>query len=355
VRCVCLSQASRGLADSYFYVFIVLQLVHLAPTASDAAWKQLAALLIAPVLLLVPITGAITNSLPRRWVLTGSAACCLCMPVLVGLGAQMGYECWAWRLGLALAALGTAVYSTTCRALLPAAARDSRLPLPRVNGWVNASHVGAIIIGVVLAANWHSLFLPAARVALGGSEEEFGPWGVPMAAALATSFNLIGLLTTLPVYFPSDSYKPNSPRQAIADFFRDKRSVWLDSQACGSLLAMAGWVGLVGIGAGVSIFRTGGHGRILGEGLLRNVVLAGMGLVAGSLVASVQSHPRRSLGLLPVAATGLAVVLLCAACSPDSTWPCFSIGLMGGLALSPLQATYQASLAPEARGNAMAM
>ncbi|HVS37401.1 MAG TPA: lysophospholipid acyltransferase family protein [Gemmataceae bacterium] len=75
----------------------------------------------------------------------------------------------------------------------------------------------------------------------------------------------------------------------------------------------------------------------------RLALLIGVGAAVGCAVAAFQLHPRRSLGLAPVAATGLAVALCAAAFSSVSWSPafCVTLGLFAGLAGAALRAVVQ--------------
>ena len=57
----------------------------------------------------------------------------------------------------------------------------------------------------------------------------------------------------------------------------------------------------------------------------RTILLIGVGAAVGCAAAGFQLHPRRSLGLIPIAATGLAVALLAAALS-DAVWSAACVG-----------------------------
>jgi 1-acyl-sn-glycerol-3-phosphate acyltransferase len=85
------------------------------------------------------------------------------------------------------------------------------------------------------------------------------------------------------------------------------------------------------------------------------MVLMGVGAAVGSLLASLQGHPRRSLGLVPLGATGFLIALAWAALSSDVRWPALALGIMGGLVNVPLRAAYQAAVPADARGNGMAV
>ena len=65
------------------------------------------------------------------------------------------------------------------------------------------------------------------------------------------------------------------------------------------------------------------------------------GAGAGSLLAGVQRHPRRALGLVPLGATGLALGLISPPRANAGHFMCFLLGAMGGLVNVPLAAAYQ--------------
>ena len=80
-----LSQVFRIGADNALRIFVLLRVAEASQSQRDAAWHLLAALLMVPAVLLAPFNGAISNSLPKRWVLTGSAVYCLVIVSVFGL------------------------------------------------------------------------------------------------------------------------------------------------------------------------------------------------------------------------------------------------------------------------------
>jgi 1-acyl-sn-glycerol-3-phosphate acyltransferase len=344
------SQATRIMADNALRVYIVLLAARTAAAdAADAAWGLAGALYVLPALFLAPINGALSNSLPRRRVLILSAAYCLAVPIVFTLldVAHPWSGWWLWC--LALAAVGNAIYSPTRYGMLPAAAHDSHIPLTTVNGWIEMGSGAAILAGFVLGGE---LFDVAA------------PFGGPVATIVlgilflyATAF-----VTALPVSFPSDAHRPEPLQRAIGGFFRDCRRILSQRQTRGCLLALAALRGLVLSSAGPIIAVYLEQAAESGETLDPITTFAwigalvGLGFAVGSLLAGLQWHPTRILGLVPFATAGFALGLAAAAIfQAGPWWLCLWIGAMAGIINVPLFTAYQMALPSDARGNGMAV
>jgi 1-acyl-sn-glycerol-3-phosphate acyltransferase len=342
-----LSQVARVLADWCLRISAFLS-CHLGAATRGHAWHIATAVFIAPFVLLSPLNGCLNNSLPRRWVLVGSAAFTL---LVVSVFAVLQGD---WILCLGLVALGSAIYSPARYAMLPAVAEDARLPLPRINGWIEMGGAAAIIVGVALGWAVHA-----------GSD-------TPLAGhlvAVLLGLNLLSLAAAFPASFPSDVLRPESPGQAAAGFFRDCVRIGREPAAVASLLGLACFQAIITAGAGALVMQNaecrmqnGGEDGlsfcILHSTFCMELVVIGMAAGLGCLTAAWQGHPRRSLGLVPLGATGLLLGLAWAIYSPTgaSGWaPCFVLGFMGGLVNVPLRAAYQASVPADARGNGMAV
>jgi 1-acyl-sn-glycerol-3-phosphate acyltransferase len=326
------SQVARVLADWCLRVTALLAASQ-GGTGHDA-WHVATAVFIAPFILLAPLNGCINNGLPRRWVLAGSATFTL---LILALFAAVG---WPWMICLGVVAVGSAIYSPARYAMLPAVAVDARIPLPRVNGWIEMGGSSAIVGGV----------------ALGWSVTE-GPLA-GHAVAVLLGLNLLSVLTALPVWFPSDVLRPEAPARAIAGFFHDGLRIGREPAAVGSLLGLACFQALVTAGSGALVEQT--LSRELHEGFLQALAMSMLGAGLGCLTASWQGHPLRCLGLVPLGATGLLLALGWAtlAIDPEAALPlapCFVLGFMGGLVNVPLRAAYQAAVPADARGNGMAI
>src|SRR3954453_18236079 len=77
LACLWLSQVARILADNCLRVFVVLETARATTGSRDSAWHLVSVLLALPAIVLAPLYGAVSNSLPKRRVLIGAAAYCL--------------------------------------------------------------------------------------------------------------------------------------------------------------------------------------------------------------------------------------------------------------------------------------
>ena len=338
-----LSQVARVAADNTLRFFIVLHLRFAADSSYHVtAWYVITAIFMAPMILLAPLNGAITNSLPKPAVLTGSATYGLVVTA-VGLFAVIGGGVdHLWLVCWAVVSLGAAIYGPTRYALLPAAAQDTHWPLSRINGLFEMGTAAAIVAGLVLSL---SLF-------------ETSWLNYPALALLVVGFNAAALFFALPVRFPSDVRRPEPAGQAVRSFFADLHTIWCDreSRVCmvGLALLRGAIYGLVGalmprvLGAELPSFE-----HMVEIGTWNGWVMAGFAL--GSVLAGLHGHPRRVLGVVPWGAVGLVIAMAWAA-SGDIPGPALlaAFGVAAGLVNTPLAATYQAELPADARGNGMA-
>jgi 1-acyl-sn-glycerol-3-phosphate acyltransferase len=339
VVCLWWSQVARVTADNALRFFLVLELYK---GYGASAWYLVTTLLMVPAVVLAPLNGAIGNSLPKPAVLLGSAGWML---VVTGLGAASWYAensaddllpYWA------LLAIGAAIYGPTRYALLPAAADDTRWALTRLNGLFEMGAALAVVAGMILALGLDSTtlgahHLPALVAVLGGG----------------------AFLFALPVRFASDVRRPEAALQAVRSFFADAASIWAARETRVCLVGLALLRGIVTGLTGALLPRlltsdTPNRGQLLAACAWIGWLMAGLAL--GSLLAGLQRHPRRVLGLVPWGATGLVAGLIWAA-SGDIPAPALLVifGVMAGLVNVPLAATYQADLPADARGNGMAV
>jgi 1-acyl-sn-glycerol-3-phosphate acyltransferase len=326
-----ISQCARVLADWCLRVTAILQWWRAGH--GDISWHVATAVFIAPFILLAPLNGCLSNGLPRRGVLAGSSAFALAaVAVFAWLRAP-------WMVCLGVVALAAAVYSPARYAMLPAAAADSHLPLPRVNGLIEMGGASAIVGGLALG------------LTLSDSEE--------VLVGVLLGLNLLAFLAALSAWFPSDVLRPEPPLRAVADFFTDVRRVAADPVAAASVLALASFQAVVTAGSGALVADALGLGSGALEAVAWATVFVGAGAALGCALAGVPGHPRRNLGWVPLGATGLLAALGWAAAAADAghlPWaPCLLLGIAGGLVNVPLRAAYMAAVPADARGNAMSV
>lgn len=334
--CLWFSQVARVTADNALRFFVCLDYARHGEEYNNSAWYLVTAIFMAPAILLAPLNGALCNTLPKSSVLKGAAL--FGFLVMGAFALHNGDWLWCW----ALIALGSAIYGPTRYAMLPAAAVDTKWPLTRINGFFEMGAAAAIISGLILILGTD---LPTSFM-------------YTWIAAVVVIFLLNGfaLLTALPVDFPSDLRRDDAPWQAVRGFFADCRAIWNEREARICLFGLSGLRGLITGMTGALLPRVfAGDGLDLSDSARIAGWVAG-GMALGSLLAGLQKHPRRVLGLVPWGGIGLTAGLMWAASGdiPGDAL-CAFFGIMAGLVNVPLAATYQAALPPDARGNGMAI
>ncbi|HEY1861830.1 MAG TPA: MFS transporter [Gemmataceae bacterium] len=331
-----LSQTLRVLADWCLRMFVFREIYASDLAAAESAWPLVTAVFVAPFLILCPINGAISNGLPKRWVLVGAAGYCFLAVLGVGLLGDPWLACFGAM------AVGSAVYSPTRYALLPAVAKDTGWSLARINSLIEMGGAAATAGGAMLG------------FALYGQG-----WGVlprwPPALVASAALNLLAMVLATPAWFASDVRRPERPLDAVRDFFVDGRRILADREARYGLLGLAYFLALTIVGVGVMAqFALDANSTISQHHRLLSLLCVFLGVAAGSWLAGFQRHLYRALALVPTAALGMLVALAWALASGTLEGPCALLGLMGGLLNVPLRAFYQARVPADARGNAMA-
>ncbi len=332
------SQTARVMADNGLRFFVCIEYAERGAAEQKTAWLIVTAIFTFPAILLAPFNGALSNSLPKPIVLTWSALLGLLVMTAFALIEGQWLACWA------LIAVGSAVYGPTRYAMLPAAAADTKWPLTRINGFIEMGTFTAILGGLVLIAGTK----PEAT-------EELGPWTAFIIWVLVSLYG-IALFTALPVRFPSDVRRDEAPWPAVRGFFADCAAIWRVREARICLIGLAGKRGLViGMSNAMLALLFGGQRFNLPEMALIVSWVAG-GVALGSLLAGLQKHPRRVLGLVPFGGVGFTIGMAYAAGGDDpNLWFCALVGMTAGVINVPLAATYQAALPADARGNGMSV
>jgi 1-acyl-sn-glycerol-3-phosphate acyltransferase len=337
------SQTARVTADNALRFFVCLDYAGRGEAQQNTAWYLVTAMFSIPAMVLAPFNGAICNTLPKRHVLIATALFGFVVMGLFGLLQDQWLWCWG------LISISSAIYGPTRYAMLPAASADTRWTLPRINGFIEMGTFTAILGGVLLIVGTDLSTLVV-----------FDRW----IAAIVVIFmlNAAAFLTALPVEFPSDIRREHSEPRALArgqaavrDFFADVRRVWNEREARICLIGLSGKRGLIIGMSNAMLALFFGNQFTLGQ-IAEILAWVAGGVAVGSLLAGLQKHPRRVLGLVPIGGIGLTIGLAYAATGdkPDR-WFCALVGVMAGLINVPLAATYQAAVPADARGNAMAV
>ncbi|MCI0684524.1 MAG: MFS transporter [Gemmataceae bacterium] len=343
-----LSQAAHMAANYGLRVFVVLEAGASGAMQSEAAWHLVTALFMFPAIFLVPVYGALGNSLPKRASLLAAALWCLAVTTLFVWNPAL-WQPRGMLLCVALVALGSALYTPTRFALLPAAAQESRLPLGSVVAWIETAAVLSIVGGMILGG------------ALSGvAWDDFGIAPPAVALAPAPGPGVLWLLTllvfalALPVRFPSDVHRPEPPLTAFRGFFLDVGRLLTAPRTGASLAAIALLRGIVTVAAGAFIARAiaGGAGGVAALVSIAVFSMAGAGV--GAFLAGLAGRHR--LALAALGAAGLVAILgwLCLDANVP-LWLCILVGGCGGLINVPLLALYQESAPEDCRGNANAL
>jgi 1-acyl-sn-glycerol-3-phosphate acyltransferase len=329
------SQIARVTADNALRFFVCLQYAKLGEDQKNSAWHLVTAVFMLPAIVLAPVNGALCNRVPKGRLLSGSALAALVVTALCVVVDGPWMVCWG------LVAVTAAIYGPTRDALLPAAAADAKWPLTRSNAFIDMAAAGAFIAGTAMILCWPVVGKPPV--------DQFVQVAV-ICLLYAAAFSL-----ALRMNFPSDVRREEQLPQAMRSFFKDGRTIWNLREARPCLVGMSGLRGVIIGMTGVLLptMTDGGEvfTRIASIGCW---IAAGVGI--GSLLAGVQKHPRRMLGLVPWAGLGMTLSLLWAASAGmPSDWLCGVFGIMVGLINVPLASTYQLALPPEVRGNGMAL
>jgi 1-acyl-sn-glycerol-3-phosphate acyltransferase len=332
LACLWLSQTARALADNCLRMLVILQVARHGGIDAQAAWYQVTPFYILPFLLLAPLNGVLSNRWPKRHVLVGACVANVLTALVLLWELQPENDPRSACLYLMLVMIGSAIYSPARYALLPAVAEDTRIPLARVTGWIETGGAAAVVLGLL--------------------------WGFPlhdsqMAIPFILGTNLLAVLAALPAEFPSDVCRPEPVGAAVGGFFRDARRIFRSAESRDCLLGLACFMALVVVGTG-SLWT---YMSVLEKRapLLLVLLFIALGAAAGSLVASLQGHPRRTLGLVPFGATGMLLALAWCGVTGELGGPSIALGFMGGLVNVPLRTRLQRSVPADARGNAMAV
>lgn len=353
---LCISQAAHFFSNYSLRVFVVLVYAGQGGSRRDTAWHIVAAIFMLPSIFLVPLYGAASNAMPKHRALVGSAAYCLLI---------MAFFTWwerGWLACVAAYALGSALYAPTRMAMLPAAAQDTQIPLPRVVGTVETFSVLSIVSGMAMGGALMPVTWEPIGHALGLPQDwtlslQASPLSVVQAAVLASL--MLSLALALPSRFQSDVHRAESALQAIRSFFKDALRALKQRETCTSLLAVCQLRGVVAASVGALIASALANAK--GEdaaykALILIAVLTMVGNAAGSGFAALFARGSWAAQLMTVSSAGLCATFAVIALHPPApAWLCMLAGFFSGLLNVPLLSRCQASLPSDMLGNGMAL
>jgi hypothetical protein len=215
-----LSQIAHFAGTYALRVFVALRVGDEGVICPGSAWHLITAVFMAPPILLVPLYGALANSLPKQFVLQTAA--------LSGLAIAAWFT-WlngSWLTCAVLMAITTASYAPTRLALLPAAAQETGIRLNTVVGAIETGAVLAIVAGMIQGG------------AIGVRSYPAQP-EISAAMVVVSGWCLLCLAAASAVRFPSDSRCWQSAGAALHDFFLDAVQLLQNPASRGALLAIS--------------------------------------------------------------------------------------------------------------------
>jgi 1-acyl-sn-glycerol-3-phosphate acyltransferase len=350
-----LANFAQMLAGAYLLPFVIRRAVWLVPGHADAAWQTILGYLIVPFIVLAPISAVLVGRLPKHRLLFFAALCNLIMAGAVGyFAARHAPSDVAFYLMACLIA-GTAVFVTARDALLPEAAHEAELPLSRVVGWMSAGGAAALVLGMFALPYLHYRYLWPVLLQLAPEMvDRLTKNELPTMIVEVCVLQLLSGATSLLARFPSPVTLPSQPPQL--GFFASARRILAEPQSRKALLAQAFVDGLLLIGVAATF------GNLLGWKFPEQFMFGlhpfywlAWGAVAGCLLASLQGHPRRMLGFIPLAATAIAIIFQWAVSIWYEPWLPLALGALCGLLRVPAAASYLLLLPEDARSGGVAL
>ncbi len=280
------------------------------------------AFFVAPFLVLAPLNAFLGSRFGARRVLVVAA--------LVRTAALAAFLAASWKaewalvliahvIGAAEAAAFTVVFAS-----LPGAAEESRFPLSRLVAGVAVATLSGLVAGWML-----------------GSQLDPEPF---RNVVLVFGVCLFAVLAAAAVRFPPEPLRQDSFRQGVQRFDADVRRLGVRTETFGFLQAlMLFW------GFSAALATT-----LLMESETPPAALF-WGLVAGMATTVLSGHPTRVLGWIPIALTGLLIVLSVASVSDA----CGTVLALAGFFCGPVQVSlatgYLSSLPAATRGTGVAL
>lgn len=320
-------------------------------TQEAGLWQGVAAALFAlPFVLFSPMAGWLADRYSKQrilWVF-------LLVQLIAAVAAYITIQAESFYLVLGiffLLAMQSAFYSPAKQGILIELVGSKKLGM--AVGLMEMATILAILLGMA-AGQLVDLTWTGKAVA--------GPWDG--AEQVVTLILLTSILSLVCFYFvprtPSQSSKPFQWTIITSHLPQIKR-LWRDQRLRYSALGSA-WFYSLGAFLSPVFFRLGAeaHDGEIGSAAAGSqmMLMLGVGIALGSLIAAFFSRKRIELGVVPLGAMGIAITLFLAGLpAPLSSIHLLILGLMGmsgALFVVPLTAYFQNCATDESRGDAIA-
>jgi 1-acyl-sn-glycerol-3-phosphate acyltransferase len=352
-----LSNFTQMLAAAYLLPLSIRRAVWLVPDHADEAWRAILAYVVLPFVLLAPLHGALCSHFSKRWLLTFSAFLSL---LLAGAGSALAATYGAPAIGfwtLACLALSTAMFLTARDALLPEAAYEAQLPLSRVVAWMGLGTATALVLGMFLLPNAHDAYLwPRLSESWPDPVNRLTKNELPTTMLEVCALQLLSGVSALFVRFPAKSTPSHRPLRRPGGFLAVTKRIFADRPLRGALLTQALVDGFLLAGVAASF------GDLLGWKFPDQFMFGehpfywiAWGAITGCFIAGLQGHPRRMLGLIPLAVTAIAISFQWAVNVWYEPWLPLFVGALCGLLKVPVAAGYLLLLPADARSAGVAL
>jgi 1-acyl-sn-glycerol-3-phosphate acyltransferase len=327
-----LSHAAKLTADGCLFIFVLSEL---ARVAGVNQWAMILFALSGPFIVWGCLIGVEPRILQGRRSLALAAWFCLAVAWISALPIAGRVDVTFCSLVLAFYTIGVALHFAACRALMVPLAQVMRLPVARVVGALGMMGMAGLAVGIALGWYLHERF----RVPTYGWMGKFGGVHFIIHPALLTC-----AILNFMAWMAAAGAVPSSDRNTAAMAARHALPIpsWADIFGRRDLrillLGHSAWFGLLAscVTAIVLFALSRGSCNSVPELLL----FAGQGASVGFLVAGLQGHPIRGLGLVPLSALGIFVAVMSALLGADPRLTCCVLGAATALGIVPLATNY---------------
>jgi acyl-[acyl-carrier-protein]-phospholipid O-acyltransferase/long-chain-fatty-acid--[acyl-carrier-protein] ligase len=319
------------------------------------------ALILLPFILLFTPSGWIADRWPKNRVMQVSAWVAVGITLAITLCYYLGAFWPAFALTFVLA-MQSAIYSPSKFGYIKELAGNEALTT--ANGWVQAASSTAILAGILVFSMLFEARLATAAGEVGGTG--LPPDELLRRVAPVGWFLVLGSIIEALMAGKLKERHAGNPRLPFVagDYLRGR---YLLSNLHTAWDNRVIWLSIIGLGVFWGISQVllaafpafaedslGEHNTVAVQGAM---ALAGIGIILGSVIAGRISRDHVELGLVPVGAIGIALVLLLLP-GLESLFAhglnFFALGILAGLFIVPLNALIQFHAGEQALGRVMA-